>query len=598
MSGQVIGYFGAGVEGVSVQVETGGDETTEGNVLGRAVSDGMGDFRIPLASVPSATLHIRARKAGFVDYYGEVEFEDGDPEAYVALELEGAQVVSGQVLQASTDVPVVGAFVAIDEPEGRWHTRTGEDGRFELGNVPAGQWVLLTTAEGYARQRMPLQIDADTAGILVRMEAERPIRIVVVDESRQSVPAAQVEIQLPREFFTATTDAEGRADIHGIGYVADEMRIRVNHPDYVRMMEFKHHLRFPPTTSRPTTTQPFVYTVVLPPGAKVAGTVLDATTGEPVSGARLVAGEVFFDGMPMEWTRFDGVFELSGVRPGPFVLTVQHPEYAPEIVEGSVQAGWTARLSIQLKRGEPLAGVVVDEAGDPVHAARVMCMRWRGQQTVGLRVLTGDDGTFRFEHAPAGPLDFEFVAADGRARRWEILRAGKTDYRIVLNDVGPSPSLEDAAGPGNSGTLSVGKPAPDLAIKTLDGKNIELASLRGKYVFVDVWATWCPPCVAEMPSLKQLYAAVRDRDDFVMLGISLDRDAETVEAFVKKQGVGWPMVAGRDSGATEVAETLGAKFIPFNFLVGPDGNVLAVEIHGTRMPERITDLAPGKAPNK
>jgi peroxiredoxin len=221
-----------------------------------------------------------------------------------------------------------------------------------------------------------------------------------------------------------------------------------------------------------------------------------------------------------------------------------------------------------------------------------VCTRWRDRDVVGLRALTDEKGRFAFEHAPDGPIEFAFYRPGGGRLQGQTLTAGKTDYRFTLKPPEKptaAESGEEAA--GRSGALQVGKPATEFSVTALDGTRYTLSKLRGKYVFVDVWATWCPPCRAEMPTLKQVHADMKSRSDFVMLGISLDATADAVKAFAEKEKLTWPLVAGPDSGAEATAEVFGVKFIPFNVLIGPDGKVVAVEIHGADMPKRIRDLA-------
>jgi len=100
------------------------------------------------------------------------------------------------------------------------------------------------------------------------------------------------------------------------------------------------------------------------------------------------------------------------------------------------------------------------------------------------------------------------------------------------------PALSRAATPPGA---EVGKPAPDFTLRSLDGKSHRLQDLRGKVVFVNIWATWCPPCRQEMPSMVRFYEKMRDRG-VEILAVSEDNDGEALKRFVEKNGVSFPVV--------------------------------------------------------
>ncbi|ACF13973.1 alkyl hydroperoxide reductase/ Thiol specific antioxidant/ Mal allergen [Chloroherpeton thalassium ATCC 35110] len=108
----------------------------------------------------------------------------------------------------------------------------------------------------------------------------------------------------------------------------------------------------------------------------------------------------------------------------------------------------------------------------------------------------------------------------------------------------------------------------DLELTTLNGEKISLSEFEGKVVFMNLWATWCPPCVAEMPNIHSLYEKVHsDKIQFVM--ISLDDSPEKVEAFLERAGYKFPvfMLSGNRP------QVYASKTIPTTFVISPNGKV-------------------------
>ena len=106
-------------------------------------------------------------------------------------------------------------------------------------------------------------------------------------------------------------------------------------------------------------------------------------------------------------------------------------------------------------------------------------------------------------------------------------------------------------------------------VDDLDGKPVEFASFQGKTVFLNVWATWCGPCVKEMPSIASL-AADPKLKGVTFVCVSVDDSPDTVKRFLK--GKGWPMTILHASGVPKVFETDG---IPATFIIAPDGKIVA-----------------------
>jgi peroxiredoxin len=116
--------------------------------------------------------------------------------------------------------------------------------------------------------------------------------------------------------------------------------------------------------------------------------------------------------------------------------------------------------------------------------------------------------------------------------------------------------------------LKIGTPAPPFTLPVHGGGSVDLASLKGHVVVVNFWATWCPPCVAEMPSLDRLHRAL-SRDGLVVLGVSVDEDEPALAAFIEKGGLTLKVL--RDPGATVAAGPYRTTGYPETFVIDAAG---------------------------
>lgn len=122
--------------------------------------------------------------------------------------------------------------------------------------------------------------------------------------------------------------------------------------------------------------------------------------------------------------------------------------------------------------------------------------------------------------------------------------------------------------------IAIGKPAPNFEKHTtFDGKQINLSDLRGKYVLVDFWGTWCVPCVREMPSLKQFYEKNKGR--FYMLGISKSEQAEWL-SFLKQNNYDWIQI---NLKSEELVKKFNVDAFPTKFILDPEGKFVAINPH-------------------
>lgn len=169
-------------------------------------------------------------------------------------------------------------------------------------------------------------------------------------------------------------------------------------------------------------------------------------------------------------------------------------------------------------------------------------------------------------------------------------------YQILLDRYGESPTLRQKIKDDLSRLDRVGKPAPEVVAKDLKGDTFRLDSLRGKYVLVEFWATWCAPCVAELPKLQESYAKYRERG-FEILGVSLDETKAVLTDFVKTRNVPWRQIHNASSEA-DVVEAFGVNSIPATFLIDPQGVITRLELRGAALDQALAKAFPGPAAAK
>ncbi len=112
----------------------------------------------------------------------------------------------------------------------------------------------------------------------------------------------------------------------------------------------------------------------------------------------------------------------------------------------------------------------------------------------------------------------------------------------------------------------------DLRFEATDGSVVDLASLRGKVVLVDFWATWCGPCMREAPDVVAAYNALHDKG-FEVVGISLDIDRGQLDAVTKEKGMVWPQYFDGKGWGNEIAAKYGIHSIPSMWLIDKSGRI-------------------------
>ncbi len=188
-------------------------------------------------------------------------------------------------------------------------------------------------------------------------------------------------------------------------------------------------------------------------------------------------------------------------------------------------------------------------------------------ETVGL-INTIDDVAER------NKLFDEFGALLAKSNDPEMARYAKSILK--------KPDTSGAKAPGEE---LVGQTL-ELTGTTLDGAAFDWSTYRGKVVLVDFWATWCGPCIAELPNVKAAYEKYHARG-FDVVGISLDQDAETLRTFVEKQQIPWTNLF--DEGHP-MAKKYNIRAIPTALLVDKDGKVITHRTRGAALEQELAKL--------
>ncbi len=566
-------------------------EYDDGEVHAGTLTDKNGRYRVEVTPgvYRVRTASKNAAEPVTVEAKSESKIEDID------LLLLNSRRISGRVIDTS-DNPVANAVVVIsddssdDQRLSPQIVTTDANGKFEGWQVSGSKATFEVAAGGYAQTA--LTVENAEGQIAIILNKGITLRGRVVDELGKPIEWARVGPGPPpdpeKKTYTLPalpfqhntyTDASGLFTLNDVA----KGHIWVNHPEIgivsqeiipaddvidIRVERLRLYS---------------VSGVVFLNEDSVEGLEISAiSTKRPSTSGPARSKRDFIDAT--------GAYRFDALEPGEYIISVGASEEL-EMGEQTV----TIYRTIQSRR------LVIEDRNvtlnfEPLGDARITGVAtYKGQPVsrvyVNSRVLADDpqktvsaggtqtdkEGRFELRDLPSAQIAISFFKMERPSsgdKHWS-----KVDT-IDLTNKKESRYLTELKMEERP-TLSLGDMAPEFEAKQLDGSTFRLADYRGKKaVLIDFWATWCPPCIEEIPTIKRIADTYRDQG-LEVVGVSLDRDEKALRDFVKREKLSYVQVFDKEK-ARAITKSYGVWGIPSVFLIDKNGVINAMKLRGTR----------------
>jgi thiol-disulfide isomerase/thioredoxin len=173
--------------------------------------------------------------------------------------------------------------------------------------------------------------------------------------------------------------------------------------------------------------------------------------------------------------------------------------------------------------------------------------------------------------------------------------AAEGEYKLIMKDYADvNPRLTSYAQTsletlGSERMLAIGGEPIAFDVKSIRGERLSPSAYRGKVLLIDFWATWCGPCIAEMPNVKSVYAKFHPQG-FEIVGISLDQSRDKLDKYIESQEIAWPQYFDGKWWNNDIAVRYGIKSIPSTILVDKKGKIRYKSLRGKQLENAVQEL--------